>query len=185
MICEDAAGRGSHRSEEIITMKGLAMLVASAAALGSATASAHDIIRHAQPNIPVATSVLVPAGVDLIFVSGMLPDVADPAAPMGSVERLGDTATQAKSVLGKIARELEGFGLTMADIVRMNVFLVGDPRNHGEIDLQGLMQAYIGLYGMRALEKNLPARTTVQVAGLPAAGALVEIEVIAARHPPE
>ena len=166
-------------------MKVLAVLAASLAALAPASATAHDIIRHAQPNIPVATSVLVPAGVDLVFVSGMLPDVADPTAPMGSVERLGDTATQAKSVLGKIARELEGFDLTMADIVRMNVFLVGDPRKHGEIDLQGLMQAYMSLFGMRALEKSLPARTTVQVAGLPSAGALVEIEVIAARHPPE
>jgi enamine deaminase RidA (YjgF/YER057c/UK114 family) len=166
-------------------MKGLVTILASVAALAPAPGMAHDIIRHAQPNVPVATSVLVPSGVDLVFVSGMLPDVADPTAPMGSVERLGDTATQAKSVLGKISRELEGFGLTMGDIVRMNVFLVGDPRKKGEIDLQGLMQAYIHLYGMRALEKNLPARTTVQVAGLPAAGALVEIEVIAARHPPE
>jgi enamine deaminase RidA (YjgF/YER057c/UK114 family) len=168
-----------------MTMRELTVVVASVAALASTATTAHDIIRHAQPNVPVATSVLVPAGVDLIFVSGMLPDVADPAAPMGSVERLGDTATQAKSVLAKIARELDSFGLTMGDIVRMNVFLVGDPRRHGEIDLQGLMQAYIHLYGMRALEKNLPARTTVQVAGLPAAGALVQIEVIAARHPPE
>lgn len=178
--CVGRTGKGG-----TMGMKRLAMLVASVVALASTSATAHDIIRHAQPNVPVATSVLVPAGVDLIFVSGMLPDVADPTAPMGSVERLGDTATQAKSVLGKIARELEGFGLTMADIVRMNVFLVGDPRKNGEVDLQGLMQAYIHLYGMRALEKNLPARTTVQVAGLPAAGALVEIEVIAARHAPE
>jgi enamine deaminase RidA (YjgF/YER057c/UK114 family) len=47
------------------------------------------------------------------------------------------------------------------------------------------MQAYMGLYGMRALEKSLPARTTVQVAGLPSPGALVEIEAMAARHPPQ
>ncbi len=155
------------------------------AATAATPAGAHDIIRHANPNLPVATSVLVPSGVDLVFVSGVLPDAADAAAPAGSPQRFGDTATQARSVFGKISRELESFGLTMADVVKMNVYLVGDPRKKGDVDFQGLMQAYMGLYGIRALEKNLPARTTVQVAGLPVPGVLVEIEVTAARHPPE
>jgi enamine deaminase RidA (YjgF/YER057c/UK114 family) len=166
-------------------MKFFAVFAGLLSAATATPALAHDIIRHASPNIPVATSVLVPAGVDLIFVSGMLPDAADAAAPAGSPQRFGDTATQAKSVLGKISRELESLGLTMADLVRMNVYLVGDPKKKGEVDFQGLMQAYMGLYGIRALEKNLPARTTVQVAGLPVPGALVMIEVTAARHPPE
>lgn len=164
-------------------MKYPSVLAALLLTFTTVPAIAHDIIRHASPNIPVATSVLVPNGIDLLFVSGVLPDVADPSAPRDSVERFGDTATQAKSVLSKLAKELEGFGLTMADVVKMNVYLVGDPRKKGALDLEGLMQAYMGLYGMRVLEKNLPARTTVQVAGLPIAGVLVEIEVIAARHP--
>jgi len=108
--------------------------------------------------------------------------VADPSAPAGSIERLGDTATQAKSVLEKIAKELAVSGLTMADVVKMNVFLVGDPRKDGRMDFEGLMQAYLQVYGQPALGKSLPARTTVQVAGLPLPGALVEIEVVAARH---
>jgi enamine deaminase RidA (YjgF/YER057c/UK114 family) len=168
-----------------IEMKTLSVFVAAASALLTTAVSAHEIIRHANPNIPVATSVLVPAGVDLVFVSGMLADAADTSAPTGSPQRLGDTATQAKSVFAKIAKELEGYGLTMADVVKMNVFLVGDPQKQGAVDLQGLMQAYLGLYGIRALENRLPARTTVQVAGLAVPGALVEIEVIAARHAPE
>jgi enamine deaminase RidA (YjgF/YER057c/UK114 family) len=130
--------------------------------------------------------VLIPAGIDLIVVSGVLPDIADPSAPPGTPQRFGDTAMQAKSVLAKLAKELGAYGLTMADVVKLNVFLVGDPRKKGEVDFQGLMQAYMGLYGMRAMEKNLPARTTLQVAGLPSAvGALVEIEAMAARHPQE
>ena len=145
-------------------------------------AHAHDIIRHANPNIPIATSVTVPAGADMLFVSGMLADVADPAAPAGSIERFGDTATQAKSVLGKIAKELEAAGFSMADVVKMNVYLVGDPRKGGAMDFEGLMQAYVKVYGLRPQEKSLPARTTLQVAGLPVPGALVEIEVVAARH---
>jgi enamine deaminase RidA (YjgF/YER057c/UK114 family) len=150
--------------------------------LPAASACAHDIIRRANPNIPIASSVLVPDGAEIVFVSGMLADVADPSAPAGSIERLGDTATQAKSVLDKIVKELAASGLTMADVVKMNVFLVGDPRKDGRMDFEGLMQAYLKFYGLRALEKSLPARTTVQVAGLPIPGALVEIEVIAARH---
>jgi len=145
-------------------------------------ADAHDIIRHANPNLPIATSVMVPAGADMLYVSGTLADVANPAAPAGSIERFGDTATQAKSALAKITKELESAGFTMADVVKMNVFLVGDPRKGGVMDFEGLMQAYIKVYGKRPQEKSLPARTTLQVAGLPVPGALVEIEVIAARH---
>ncbi|HEX6573228.1 MAG TPA: RidA family protein [Steroidobacteraceae bacterium] len=158
----------------------LAALVLALAA--TYAADAHDIIRHAAPNFPIASSVVVPTDTDLVFLSGMLADVADPKAPAGSLERLGDTATQAKSVLAKIQKELATLGLTMADVVRMNVFLVGDPRKGGSMDFEGLMQAYLGVYGLRPQENKLPARTTVQVAGLPVPGALVEIEVVAARH---
>jgi enamine deaminase RidA (YjgF/YER057c/UK114 family) len=154
----------------------------AAALVVAQTAVAHEIIRHAAPNFPISSSVVVPAGTDLVFLSGMLADAADPKAPAGSLERMGDTAAQAKSVLAKIQKELEAAGLTMADVVKMNVFLVGDPRKGGTMDFEGLMQAYLAVFGLRAQEHRLPARTTVQVAGLPVPGALVEIEVVAARH---
>lgn len=144
-------------------------------------ASAQDIVRRTSPTFPIATSITVPAGSQLVFVSGTLADVADDKAPAGSIERLGDTATQAQSVLGKIAKELDSAGLTMADVVKMNVFLVGDPRKGGTMDFEGLMKAYMQVYGPGPSAKSLPTRTTVQVAGLPIPGALVEIEVVAAR----
>ena len=159
--------------------RSLAIPVLLIAAL--APAHAHDIVRRANPSFPIANSVIVPAGSDLVYLSGMLADVADAQAPAGSVERLGDTATQARSVLGKIAKELESLGLTMGDVVKMNVFLVGDPRKGGTMDFEGLMQGYLQHFGTDT-QKNLPARTTVQVAGLPVPGALVEIEVVVARH---
>jgi enamine deaminase RidA (YjgF/YER057c/UK114 family) len=145
-------------------------------------AAAHDIIRHAAPNFPIATRVQVPAESELIFLSGTLADVVDATAPAGSVERFGDTATQAASVLGKLARELGAEGLTLHDVVKMNVFLVGDPRKGGSMDFEGLMKAWTQVYGAQPPAQALPARTTVQVAGLPVPGALVEIEAIAARH---
>jgi len=70
----------------------------------------------------------------------------------------------------------------MKDVVKMNVYLVADPRKAGGMDFDGLMKAYLQFYGLAIRGESLPARTTVQVAGLPVPGALVEIEVVAARH---
>jgi enamine deaminase RidA (YjgF/YER057c/UK114 family) len=50
------------------------------------------------------------------------------------------------------------------------------------MDFEGLMKAYNRYFGAASGGK-LPARTTVQVAALPIPGALVEIEVVAARAP--
>ena len=146
-------------------------------------ALAHDIVRRADSALPIATSGLVLAGSDVVFVGGTLPDAANPAAPAGSAERAGDTAAQAHSVLAKIAAELAAQGFAMSDVVKMNVFLVGDPNRGGVADYAGLMSAYLKYFGKE--EGGLPARTTLQVAGLAVPGALVEIEVIAARgdHP--
>ena len=141
---------------------------------------AEDIKRRALPDFPISSSVEVPGGRTLVFLSGTVPDVADPDAAPGTIERFGDTATQAASVLAKLERELQALGMTMADVVKMNVFMVGDPGKGGVMDFDGLMAAYGRHFGT-ATQKNLPARTTVQVAGLPLRGALVEIELIAAR----
>ena len=142
--------------------------------------SADEIQRRALPGFPISSSVQVPGGRTLVFLSGTVPDVADPQAAPGTIERFGDTATQAASVLGKLEHELQALGMSMADVVKMNVFMVGDPRKGGVMDFDGLMAAYGRHFGTTA-QKNLPARTTVQVVGLPLPGALVEIELIAAR----
>jgi enamine deaminase RidA (YjgF/YER057c/UK114 family) len=149
-------------------------------ALPLAAPAADAIVRRPLGDFPIASSVAVPGAARIVFVSGTLADVAKPEAPAGSIERLGDTAVQATSVLDKIAVELAALGLTMADVVKMNVFMVGDPAQGGSMDFGGLMKAYSRHFGA-ASKGNLPARTTVQVAALPLPGALVEIEVVAAR----
>ena len=149
-------------------------------ALPLAAPAADAIVRRSLGDFPIASSVAVPANARLVFVSGTLADVVKPDAPAGSIERLGDTETQSTSVLGKIEKELAASGLTMADVVKMNVFMVGDPAKGGGMDFGGLMKAYSRHFG-EASKGNLPARTTVQVVALPLPGALVEIEVVAAR----
>ena len=156
---------------------GMLSLVAAATQV-----QAQEIVRRQAGDFPIASSVLVPPGAELVFLSGTLADVVRPDAAAGSIDRLGDTETQAASVLGKLAKELAASGLTLADVVKMNVFLVGDPRKGGSMDFEGLMKAYTRVFGA-ATAGRLPTRTTVQVAGLPIPGALVEIEVIAARTP--
>jgi len=148
----------------------------------SLPAGAEEIVRRQAGDFPIASSVRVPPGAELLFLSGTLADVVKPEAPAGSIERLGDTETQAASVLGKLEKELAASGYTFADVVKMNVFLVGDPAKGGRMDFDGLMTAYSRYVGA-ASQGKLPARTTVQVAALPLPGALVEIEVIAARLP--
>jgi enamine deaminase RidA (YjgF/YER057c/UK114 family) len=163
-------------------MKGMFVSSLVMLAVAGTPAGAEEIARRQAGDFPIASSVRVPAGAELLFLSGTLADVVKPDAPVGSIERLGDTETQAASVLGKLEKELAASGYTFADVVKMNVFLVGDPAKGGRMDFEGLMKAYSRYVGAPSQGK-LPARTTVQVAALPLPGALVEIEVIAARMP--
>jgi enamine deaminase RidA (YjgF/YER057c/UK114 family) len=155
-------------------------LVLLMAAIVVVPAHAREIVRRPAGNFPISSSVLVPAGAEIVYLSGTLADPVKPDAAAGSAERLGDTEAQATSVLGKLEKELAASGLTMSDVVKMNVFLVGDPAKGGAMDFEGLMKAYARHFGTAA-QPDLPARTTVQVAALPMPGALVEIEVVAAK----
>jgi len=95
----------------------------------------------------------------------------------------GDTKTQALSALDNIKKALESEGVGFGDVVKMLVFLVGDPANDGKMDFKGFMEAYTQYFGTPE-QPNLPARSAVQVAGLAAPGALIEIEVILAKKTP-
>jgi enamine deaminase RidA (YjgF/YER057c/UK114 family) len=166
-------------------MSGITIARAAAGAawiLAVSSAHAAEITRTpaANPTIPLSAAVAVPAGHDLIFISGSLPEVADPKAPKGSAEAYGNTETQTLSVLKRLGDTLRTQGLTFADVVSSHVFLVGDPRNNGEIDFAGLNAGFSKFFGTPE-QPNKPARSTVKVAGLVVPGALVEIELIAAR----
>jgi len=140
------------------------------------------IQRHRPPGstFPIASAVEVPAGRSLVFVSGTVPPVVDDKAERGSLAAYGDTRTQTQGVLKAIERQLQAQGLGLGDVVKMQVFLVGDPAKGGKMDFDGFMAAYREFYGTPA-QPNLPARSVMQVAGLVVPGWLVEIEVIAAR----
>jgi enamine deaminase RidA (YjgF/YER057c/UK114 family) len=163
---------------------GRLLFAAGLLALGTAMpALAQDVVRHRTPgsNFPIAMAVEVPAGATTVMVSGMVPAVADSAAPRNSLASFGDTRAQTASVLSRIEAGLKSIGLSLGDVVRMQVFLVGDPDKSGRMDFDGFMAAYSGHFGTAA-QPNVPARSVMQVAGLVNPGWLVEIEVTAVRH---
>lgn len=154
------------------------VLLAVIAAGLSTAAAAQGVERRGAPEAPISTSVAVPNPARLVYVSGTVPDPVDAAAPAGSVQRYGDTATQTRSILRKIQAELAAHHLALSDVVMMRVFLVAPP-GQTRMDFAGMMAAYREFFGT-ADQPNRPARATMQVAGLVDPGWLVEIEVTAA-----
>jgi enamine deaminase RidA (YjgF/YER057c/UK114 family) len=157
-------------------------IFASFLLIATAPVVASDVVRHKIPgsDFPIAAAVEVPAGKTMVFLSGVVPPVADANAPKGSVQAYGDTKTQTIGVLTSIEKQLKGMGLSMGDVVKMQVFLVGDPAKGGKMDFAGLMAGYTRFFGTKA-QPNLPVRSAMQVAALAAPGFLVEIEVTAVR----
>lgn len=155
----------------------LSILLAAALAT-SAAAQGQEIRRVGPAQFPISTSVEIPSGSRLVYVSGTVPDPVDTNAPQGSVQRFGDTATQTRSVLRKIEAALGQHNLTLRDVVMMRVFLVAPP-GQSRMDFAGMMTAYREFFGTEA-QPMRPARSTMAVAGLVDPGWLVEIEVTAA-----
>lgn len=157
-------------------------LIAAALTLAAGAASAQDIKRTPirNSNFPISVAVTVPATASTVYFSGVLPDVANAAAPKGSFESFGDTQTQTLSVLRKLQAALAAEGLGFADVVQLRVFLVGDPKLDGKLDFNGLNAAYGQFFGT-AQQPAKPARTALQVVALPLPGALVEIDLVAAK----
>jgi enamine deaminase RidA (YjgF/YER057c/UK114 family) len=147
-----------------------------------ASASA-DVTRHPLPNnstFPIAQAVEVDAGTTLIYHSGTVPGPANANAERGSREFWGDTEAQALSVFSRMEQSFEKLGVGFGDVLKMTVFLVGDPELDGRMDFDGFMRAYTKYFGTDD-QPNLPARSAVQVAGLAGEGMLVEVEVVLAR----
>ncbi len=143
-----------------------------------------DVTRHPLPNnstFPISQAVEVSADTVLIYHSGTVPGPANADAERGSREYYGDTEAQAMSVFARMQDSFKGLGVGFGDVIKMTVFLVGDPEMDGRMDFQGFMRAYTRFFGTEE-QPNLPARSAVQIAGLAGGpNMLVEIEVVIAR----
>jgi enamine deaminase RidA (YjgF/YER057c/UK114 family) len=164
----------------------LAAIAAIAAATLMAGGADAQVRRTPIPNsnFPISVAVTVPAGAETVYFSGVLPDVADATAPKGTPAAYGNTQAQTHSVLRKLQAALAAEGLAFGDVAQLRVFLVGDPLLDNKLDFNGLNAAF-GQYFGTAAQPGKPARTAVQVAALPAPGALVEIDLVAVRVKPQ
>jgi enamine deaminase RidA (YjgF/YER057c/UK114 family) len=162
----------------------LLALMAEGCAAFHGKLAAPNIVRQPleidDPAFPIAGGVMTRAGTDTVYLAGLLPSVTNPNAPKDSVESYGDAETQTTTILTRIKALLGKFGFDMGDIVKMNIYMVGDPSKGNAMDFEGMMAAYRRYFGTHE-QPNKPARTTVQVVALRRPGALMEIEVVAAK----
>src|SRR5260370_7544879 len=117
-------------------------------------AACADVVRYPIPNLtfPIAQAVQVSGNAATYYVSGQVPPVVSKEAEPGSPQAYGDTKTQTIGVLGKIKGILEGLGLGMGDVVKMQVFLVHDART--PMDFKAFMEVYTQFFG--GTHPNLP-----------------------------
>jgi 2-iminobutanoate/2-iminopropanoate deaminase len=134
--------------------------------------------RHA--TLPIARTVQVPQTAETLYLSGEVASPIEAAGAGSAATEYGDTEAQTSSVFQKIEQTLRDRGYGLRDVVKLTVFLVGVPEKSGRLDMDGFTRAYLRYFGTAA-QPNLPARSTVQVAGLSRPGYLVEIEATAAR----
>lgn len=154
-------------------------LVAALGALPFA-AQAQPIVRHTNPPPAIILSgVTIPPGAEILMLSGQLASPIDPAVT-DSIEAFGDTKTQTISTFKKIEAALVKQGYAMSDVVKLTVFVTGDPKLGGKMDFAGFNAGYREFFGTEK-NPNLVARSTVQVAALAGPHFLIEIEATAAK----
>lgn len=112
---------------------------------------------------PYSQAIIVPAGKELIFVSGQLP--LDPAT--GALVK-GDIGVLTHRVLDNIEAILKASGSSLHLMVRVDIFL------KNLADFQVMNEEY----AKRVNPHKPPARQTIQVAALPK-DAAIEISCIA------
>lgn len=133
-------------------------------------------------DFPISMGVQISSDAEILYVSGIVPQVVDPDADPNSREAYGDTKQQTETVLQEMKARMEAAGWSLGDIVMMRVYLVGDEATDGRLDFAGFMEGYSQFFGTPE-QPNKPARAVMEVAGLIRPGWRVEIEAQAARIP--
>jgi enamine deaminase RidA (YjgF/YER057c/UK114 family) len=104
----------------------------------------------------------------MIYLAGQVSSDAS-----GKLVGEGDFAAQAEQVFKNLKLAVEAAGGTMADIVKMNIYLVAEVGQDEVPKLRAVRDRYVN-------KEKPPASTLVVVTRLARPGWLVEIEVVAA-----
>ena len=163
-------------------MKALLGAALGVALVPAAPAVAQVVKYESGPTARILDGAEVKAGTDLFFLSGQLASPIDPKksfADVKSVEDLGDTKTQTISALAKIKTLLESKGYTMADLVKLTLFIAPDP-TLGKLDFAGANEGFLQFFRTKDNPTTV-ARSAFQVAALAGPYFLIEVEGIAAK----
>jgi enamine deaminase RidA (YjgF/YER057c/UK114 family) len=175
------SGTGDEIQERAMKLRNFLMVAALATAAYGVNAQVTVKRIYATPNARIASAIW--AG-DTLYVSGMGSKPVTPADPAkGTPAVWGDTEQQTMGALTAIESTLKDQGLTMADVVEMQVFLVGDPAKGGKLDFAGMNASYAKFFGTTD-QPNRPVRAAIQLAALANPNALVEIMVVAVKSAP-
>ena len=118
---------------------------------------------------PRFTNVVdVPAGTDLIFVSGLTAEGKDGSVPHGA-------QAQADAVFAHLRAALESRGLKPSDVIQIRAFMVDLPHT-----IQAYRKAAAGFFA----GSPPPASAAVGVSALVSPELLMEVELVAARPAP-
>ena len=104
----------------------------------------------------------------LVYVAGQVS-----ADASGKLVGEGDLGAQAEQVFKNLKLALEAAGATMADVVKMNTYLVAEVSQDDLPKMRAVRERYMS-------KEKPPASTLVVVSRLARPGWLVEIEAIAA-----
>lgn len=115
---------------------------------------------------PYSCGTKVKAGTDLIFVSGQVAQDVK-----GNIVGKGDIVRQTEQVLTNLQNVLEAGGASLADVVKVTVFL----RNMEHRDTVAEVRK-------RFFNDNWPASSLVEVSKLANEDFLIEIEAVAVIH---
>jgi enamine deaminase RidA (YjgF/YER057c/UK114 family) len=104
----------------------------------------------------------------IVYISGQVPSDAS-----GKVIGEGDFEAQVEQIFGNLRVAVEAAGGTMADIVKLNYYLVAEVEQSEVPKLRPIRDRYINV-------ESPPASTFVVVSRLMRPGWLIEIEAVAA-----
>ncbi|UZM16308.1 hypothetical protein LZV00_11635 [Pseudomonas kielensis] len=133
---------GISRYFYMLTLRKILLGLSTIFVLAGAQAAEGDIVRYSAANssVPVAAAVEVPASASLVYLSGKLPPLQDATQPHDSpLAYGGDTKGQTIAVLKAIEKSLADLGLTLGNVVKIQVFLIGNPAQGNKMDASGFM----------------------------------------------
>lgn len=126
---------------------------------------AYDVpVRESADQAPFSQAIVVPAGADFVFVSGITSRAAD-----GAILHEGDIEAQTRQVLENLRAILAAAGAGMGDVIKTTTFV----RNADDIRLVSRLRR-------EAFGDPPPTSSTVEVSRLFDPRQLIEIEAIAA-----